>query len=122
MSEIKDRLFLPLNSNAFNWYKMGKKWEVRKVKGQYNLKNIRSNRIVELRRGYNTKDRLWGIINEVKIFNNSSQLLSEIDFLEIFPEAKDSNEANNLFNDFVNVDEHIIAFKITLNEDYGKGS
>lgn len=112
--DVSNRLFVPLNSKAFNWYKLGKEWEVRKMKGQYNLNNIKINRLVELRRGYNTHDKLWGRIDDVKIFNNHIELLDYIDFKLIFPTIISINEAEKMLDEFIIKDEKIIAFKISL--------
>lgn len=112
------RLFVPLSTRAFNWFKMGKQWEVRILKGQYNPRNIFPGRIVELRRGYNTTDSLWGQIVDVKIFENSDELLRTLDFQLIIPQAKNSTEAKAELKNFAEPGKQIITFKIKLNHEF----
>lgn len=110
--ENVNRLFVPLNSEAFSWFKQGKTWEVRKMKGQYNLKNIKVGRKVELRRGYNSKDSIWGFITEVRVFENAKELMKLIDYKKILPTAKSFQEAEFLLENFVSTNDKIIAFRI----------
>src|SRR5687768_5793291 len=96
----QNRLFVPLSKQAFNWFKAGKNWEIRRLnKGQYNTKNIFSNRMVELRKGYNGES-LWGKIDQVQIFSNSQELVRNIHYQELVPSAHDENEAVNLINKY----------------------
>ncbi len=113
--ENVNRLFVPLNSEAFSWFKLGKTWEVRTMKGQYNLTNIKVGRKVELRRGYNSNDSLWGTISEVKVFENAQDLLKLIDYKKILPTVGSFQEAEFLIEKFVSTNDKIIAFKIKQN-------
>ncbi|WP_138431865.1 hypothetical protein [Fodinibius saliphilus] len=109
------RLFVPLNKEAFKWFKHGKKWEVRKLKGQYNPNNICTGRRVELRKGYNGTS-LWGNVTNVRVFDDYEKLFDSIDFKHIFPFADSLNHAKTLILNYVNQNE-IIAFKIKLDID-----
>lgn len=61
-----DRVFIPLSTEPFNWFSSGKKkWELRRLGGQYTYKNIYAGRVVELRKGYRSSEALWGVINSV---------------------------------------------------------
>lgn len=63
---MAERLFVPLATAPYRWFESGKKtWELRVKRGQYNTKNVRVGRPVELRRGYSTPDSIMGTIAEV---------------------------------------------------------
>jgi len=120
MNEInsQNRLFIPLNGEAYKWFKSGnKQWEVRKLNvGQYNLKNLIVGRKVELRLGYRPGNSIWGIIKEVRTYDNANNLVNEIDFKHLIPSANDSNEATQKIIDYVGSESKIIAIKIQYDE------
>src|ERR1700722_9355871 len=58
-----DRLFVPLSTDPFNWFVLGKKkWELRRRGRQYTRHHVRVGPSVEFRRGYRGRDALWGEI------------------------------------------------------------
>jgi ASC-1-like (ASCH) protein len=90
----KVRLFVPLATEPFRWFESGKKkWELRKYGKQYTEKNIFSGREVELRRGYNTTDSLWGRLGEVLVVDSLEDLFLKVDFEKIIPVAASHEEA-----------------------------
>lgn len=108
----RNRLFVPLSKEAFRWFKAGKKWEIRRLnKGQYNLKNIRLHRQVELRLGYNGES-LWGTIDQILTFTNSYQLVNQIDYTELIPTATSVEDAIDKINSYVSSNEQLIVFKV----------
>jgi hypothetical protein len=82
------------------------------MKGQYNLKNIYIGKKVELRRGYNTTDKIWGVIEDVKVFDNIDELFSKINFNLIIPDEDDEARAKKMLMDFVDPHTKLIAFKV----------
>lgn len=115
MKSENKRLFVPLNSEAYNWFKQGKKWEVRKYQGQYTTNNVIEGKRVELRKGYNGES-IWGVINEVKVLNNIQDLFQQINFNEIFPTLEKKSEAIYLAQNYID-DKKIIAFKVNLTDE-----
>jgi ASC-1-like (ASCH) protein len=85
---------VPLATEPFRWFESGKKkWELRKYGKQYTEKNIFSGREVELRRGYNTTDSLWGRLGEVLVVDSLEDLFLKVDFEKIIPVAASHEEA-----------------------------
>lgn len=82
------------------------------MKGQYNSVNLCVGKRVELRRGYNTNDKIWGIIEDVKVFDNVDELLGEIQYNLIIPDADAKKNVKELLTDFADIDNKLIAFKI----------
>ena len=111
------RLFVPLATTAFDWFKRGKLWEIRNLKGQYNLNNVKAGKTVELRKGYNTNDSIWGFIEDVRQFIDIDDLLNNIEYELIIPDATNLSEAKKLLKNFTSEGEKIIAFKIRQNPD-----
>src|SRR5438445_4843431 len=65
-SEKRDRLFVPLASEPFDWFLGGRKrWELRRFGRQYTHVHVKIGRPVELRRGYSSKQVLCGQITNV---------------------------------------------------------
>ena len=106
-------LFVPLIKESFRWYSQGKKWEVRKLRGQYTMRNIITGRRVELREGY-TGSKKFGRIQEVIVVDDSEELFKRIDFKEIIPVAIDLEDAKKRIARFLNESHRIIAFRILL--------
>lgn len=104
-----DRLFVPLHSEHFYAFGYrGKTWELRGVNDQFNDDTVRVGRPVELRRGYNTPDSLWGEIANKRHHDT----LEEIDYYdEITPGASREaflKSARALLADY----DHYLAFYI----------
>jgi hypothetical protein len=66
-----------LCNDPWHWFRDGSKlWELRVLKRQYSEKSIVEGRQVVLCRGYNTPDRLYGAIKQVKLFNDLDTALT----------------------------------------------
>ena len=96
------RVFIPLNTSAYEWFDSGKKkWELRKYGRQYTEKNIYKGRIVELRKGYsNPSTAIWGVVNKVIVFNSIVDIFDNVEFEEIIPVAKNKKEAIEISEKF----------------------
>lgn len=80
------RLFVPLKSEPFYWFKEGKKkYELRNQIGQYNDKQLITGRKVELRRGYSTNDKLFGYIGKVIKCDTIDEVCNSINYKKINP-------------------------------------
>ena len=108
---FSNRLFLPLKSDALQWYQIGKSIELRQRKGRF--KNIFSfdSKYAELRKGYNGES-LYCKINEIKEFHSLSNLLNAYDFKSIFPSCTSKQEVLIKYTDFYEDDDHIIAISL----------
>jgi hypothetical protein len=110
---LNKRVFVPLTKEAYDWFKIGKQWEVRKFNvGQYNLKNIVKGREVELRLGYRPGNSTWGIISEVSVFDNISEMLNNVMYKSIIPTAETELIARDFIEKYIGKDYKIIAFRI----------
>lgn len=116
----EDRLFVPLSTKWFNEYKRGRKTvELRGISSLFNVNTVIKGRKVELRRGYSTKESLWGTITSVWTIRSIAQLQPE-ELKQITPfsfilsrndeewlEAYEEKYRNTGF----------ICFKVKLNDD-----
>ena len=110
------RLFVPLAKEPFSWFLSGqKKWELRKV-GQYSHKNVYTGRMVEIRKGYNTDDKLFGKIDDVRESASLEGIFEKVKFKEIIPISKSKNEAIAIAQDILKPSKtnSFIAFKINF--------
>jgi hypothetical protein len=108
-----DRFFLPVNKEVYEWYYIGKLWEIRNAKGRFNIKNIYPNRLIEIRKGYNGES-LWGKIVTVLLFKDSNDLLEKINYKEIFPQCTSATIADKLIQDYIISGHEIIATQIMI--------
>lgn len=115
-----DRLFVPLASEPFDWFSSGKKrWELRKLGRQYTAKHVRIGRCVELRRGYSSKDTLWGEIVGVVQADNVEDFFSKVPFYEVIPTATSLVEAIAKARAILNVDTdtQMLGFAVNVADD-----
>lgn len=111
---IHDRLFVPLNSQTFDWYKKGlKRWELRGASGQYNRRYIKKNRLVELRKGYNGNS-IWGKVGRNCEGRSLDELFGVVDFREVIPVASNVREAKEIANSIMGNKEKYILIEILL--------
>lgn len=116
--QSRPRLFVPLATDPFRWFQSGKKkWELRKYGNQYTENNIYSGRIVELRRGYNTDDSLWGSVDEVKVYGSIEEVYAEIKYEEIIPVACDLKDALEITKNILSSppNSKYLCFKVSIN-------
>lgn len=115
-----ERLFVPLASEPFSWFLSGqKKWELRKADRQYTRKHVHKNRMVELRKGYNTDEKLFGQVDDVVESASLEGIFKKVSFKEIIPIAKNISEAITISLEILKPStlHSFIAFKIDLNND-----
>jgi ASC-1-like (ASCH) protein len=114
-----DRLFVPLSSEPYNWFKNGrKKWELRTYGQGFTEDHVYYNRHVELRKGYSTDQSIWGKIEYVVIQESFKDILDTIPYYEIFPEATSNKEAQEQFKNIIDqrmTESQLIAFKVNDN-------
>ncbi|MEU0999620.1 ASCH domain-containing protein [Streptomyces tibetensis] len=116
------RLFVPLAKGPYEWFLSGtKKWEVRRQRGVFHAGNITTGRRVELRLGYRpTKPSLWGTIAQTATESNVTQLLRDIPYTDVVPEAENFDNALHQIGEILGVhptDEvGLIAFRIDLDD------
>ncbi len=105
---------MALSSGPFNWFQSGqKKWELRKFGRQYTPDHVRVGRPVELRRGYNTPDALWGEVGEVVIADNVADFFDQVHFSEVIPVARSKAEALEMANKILGSTElRVLGFLI----------
>lgn len=111
----KKRLFVPLSTNPYNWFLSGsKEWELRKAARNFTSKQVYRGRVVELRRGYNTSDKIYGVIDQVIECKTLQEVFDKIDFKKIIPVARDKFEAINISYEILNPtdDNSFIVFKV----------
>lgn len=112
-SAPQDRLFVPLMTKHYRDFEGGQKtWELRGVNNQFNPETVVVGRRVELRRGYNTDDSLWGQIVEVETFGRVKHIPRDI-ARRINPTVGPTEfvkHANQLLSDY----DQYIAFKVEL--------
>lgn len=114
VTTTSSRLFVPLNSEIFEWYKKGlKRWELRGANGQYNSKYIWKDRVVELRKGYNGES-IWGKIGRNCEGRSLEKLFNVVDFREVIPTANNVEEAKEVTNAIMGNKEKYILIEILL--------
>ncbi len=113
-----NRLFLPLKSDAFKWFAEGnKKYELRKLHHQYNRRQVKKDRLVELRQGYSGPS-IWGRIDHVLVEeSNLHKLFEKVEFKDVIPVAGSIDEAVSLAEKFVGTQGPYILFKILKVEE-----
>lgn len=107
------RLFLPLNSQAFEWYDLKKNVEVRKYKGRF--KNILkfNYKVAELRRGYSGESK-FASISKILVFESASALFDKIDFKRVVPVATSRHDAEKIVFEYVG-SEQLLAIFLSFN-------
>lgn len=121
-SNQHDRLFVPLAAEPYRWFNdRSKRWELRRVAGQYTERQIIPGRRVELRRGYSSRqDALWGTIKEVTQAASIEQFFRQVPFQDVIPVARDKEEAMAMAASILGIDSNglgaVIGFKVLLDE------
>jgi len=111
-----NRLFVALKSEAFEWFKSGKKkWELRGINNNFNTKTAIVGRKVEISKGYSGK-RMQGRITARHIFDNMEDISRRINFQDIIPVANDESEFRKICKSYLSKYERFIAFKIERNK------
>ncbi|WP_227376262.1 ASCH domain-containing protein [Haladaptatus halobius] len=122
MGEIKpDRLFVPLSTRPFKWFENGaKRWEVRRYGGQFTHSHVYKGRIVELRKGYSSEEKIWGQIKEIISTKELERIFKNVPYHQIIPDANSSEEAIEKTTHILNGrnSDGYIAFKIDKNMEH----
>ena len=89
------RLFVPLSSEPYDWFRSGRKrWELRRYGRQYTSAHVKQGRQVELRRGYRSQEQaLWGHIVRTVDASSLPSFFDEVPFQLVIPVAKTREEA-----------------------------
>ena len=106
-----DRLFVPLNTTAFDWFKhYDKTYELRFYGRQYTEKHVFRGRRVELRKGY-VGESIWGEIGDV-IVGTLEDILDNVSYHKIIPIANNRDDAIKKINEILGIKEKYIAFEV----------
>jgi hypothetical protein len=91
----RNRLFVPLSSEPFNWFRSGqKRWELRRYGRQYTPAHLTPGRRVELRRGYRSQeDALWGRVAHMVEATSLAAFFEKVPFHLVIPIARSREEA-----------------------------
>lgn len=103
---------MPLLTEHWNAFNDGtKSWEVRNAVGNFSPKHVRLDRKAELRRGYNTSDVIWSVIHDVAVFDTVEDVLMQIPFDHILPNAGSKREATETIKKLLGTEHKKIAFQ-----------
>jgi len=122
-NDPRERLFVPLSTEPFVWFKEGrKKWELRKYGRQYTEKHVHPGRPVELRCGYGARNNaLWGTIVAVKKTRGLKEFFSLVPFASVIPKARTQPEAERIVREILRLSsddsETLIGFEVELYRD-----
>ncbi|WP_026618788.1 hypothetical protein [Ensifer sp. WSM1721] len=112
------RLFVALASEPFRWFESGEKlWELRRFGRQFNDARVCVGREVELRRGYSTKDSIWGEVNTVVVAESIAEFFKKVPFSEVIPIAESLSDAVEIAQQIIGHDDQkVIGFRVDINE------
>lgn len=110
---FKSRLFLPLTSEAFEWYEKGKCVEVRIKKGRF--KNIHkfNYKYAELRKGYNGKS-VYAQIDKIDEYSSIKRLSDGVKLKSIIPLELSKQESIKKLDRYVNSEATILAIHLSF--------
>jgi hypothetical protein len=115
--EKRDRLFVPLASEPFYWFLGGRKrWELRRLGRQYTPRHVKVGRPVELRRGYSSKQALWGRITNVVQADDLCEFFQKVPYQQVIPVAQSLDEAIGIANSILDLKENtrVLGFEIGI--------
>lgn len=112
------RLFVALASDPFRWFASGEKlWELRRFGRQFNDARIQVGREVELRKGYSTKESIWGEVNSVVVAENIAEFFKKVPFSEVIPVAESLSNAVEIAQQIIgHHDQKVIGFRVDIDE------
>jgi len=112
------RLFVPLATAPFEWFRSGgKRWELRRYGRQYTERTVVPGREVELRRGYQRQgDALWGTVAQTVKANSILEFFDRVPYELVIPIAKDRSEATQIAVSILGIveDEDIELFGFSV--------
>lgn len=118
---MSDRLFVPLASKPYQWFKSGQKqWELRRYGRQYTEKHVRPQRQVELRLGYSDPNQaLWGTIIKVETAESLEDFFDRVPFKQVIPNAQNLDEAIATIEKILGLSSdcssRVLGFEVLLN-------
>jgi hypothetical protein len=92
---MAERLFVPLASEPFQWFRSGtKRWELRRHGRQYTRDHVVEGRPVELRRGYrDAGGALHGVVGQVQTAPSVAAFFARVPYEEVVPSASCREDA-----------------------------
>jgi hypothetical protein len=113
------RLFVPLASEPFRWFTEGQKqWELRKYGRQYTERHVWVGRRIELRRGYSSKESLWGVIMETVHTANVRDFFGKVNYKIVIPAAQSEVEAIEMAERILGIssgtDIPVLGFRVEI--------
>ncbi|KXA88639.1 hypothetical protein AKJ62_04745 [candidate division MSBL1 archaeon SCGC-AAA259D14] len=111
-----DRLFVPLKTEPFQWFRSGKKkWELRGISSQFNRDTVVPSRSVELRKGYNGES-IWGIVDCVETFGSLESVVDNLDFRAIIPPTETRGGFLSRAKELLSGYDEFIAFRVLIED------
>ncbi|TWA71947.1 hypothetical protein FBZ84_101214 [Azospirillum baldaniorum] len=87
-------MFVPLATNPYRWFEQGlKRWELRRVGGQWQPKHCVYGRPATLSRGYSTPDRMPAMVGIYAVFDTMEEAMTVVDYRLIIPTAGSLRDA-----------------------------
>jgi hypothetical protein len=110
----RPRLFVPLNSDPFQWFKNGRKrWELRTAARGFAPRFLTPGRRVELRKGYNGQS-LWGVLGRHYVATSIASLFKRVPFRKVAPYAVNAKEAERLGYRLLGKQKQYVVFEVRL--------
>ena len=111
---MPDRLFVPLKTEHYEAFESGEKtWELRGLNSRFNVETVQVGREVELRRGYNTDDSLWGEIVEVDYINDINEVGYYKEIVPGYTKAEFIHSVDEMMAQY----SKYLAFKVDIYDD-----
>jgi hypothetical protein len=119
-SPSTDRLFVPLATTPFEWFRTGqKRWELRRYGRQYTERHVIPGRRIELRKGYQAgADALWGTVARTVKAGSLHDFFELVPFNLVIPPARDQAEAIQIAVSILGINEFeptpLFGFEVQL--------
>jgi len=118
--QITEDATLDVPMITLRWHQINrgeKDWIVRPVDDDFNADTVTEDRVVLLHRGLAEGHQLWGVIQDVQVFEEVPEIIDDIPFDQIRPHA-DEEEVVDRMQDTLGDHESYIAFQVkTINPD-----
>lgn len=118
--QINEEANLDVPMITLRWHQINrgeKDWIVRPTDSDFNEDTVTEDRVVLLHRGRAEGHRLWGVIQDVRVFDAVPDIVEEISFDRIRPHA-DESEVVERMQDTLGSHDSYIAFQVkTINPD-----
>lgn len=113
---MMDPLYVQLKTDPFEWFEDGDKdTELRGYSDRFNMETVVPGRDVRLVRGYDPANGvLSGTIEHVSTYDSLNELLRNVDYRRINPEAETEEEFRASVDDLLGDYSRYIAFQVYL--------